>query len=311
MPAEKLDYLSLIEINGDDALSFLQGQLTNDINQTSSTWQYSGYCNPKGRLLALFQIWSVNNKIHLIIDSSLVDSITKRLRMYVMRSKVTITVINSDFYAAADADTLSELANALPEADLNTLTSNKNAIVSTNEMHILSYEKRFLFITQNQTNSTVNRDHTTSTITSSWAQLNINDGLPHINAMNTELFIPQMLNLDALDAINFKKGCYTGQEIIARMHYLGKLKQRMFVCDLSTQGNSNINPGDKVYSDPELSRSVGHIANSNNSSALAVLRLDALDENTHQPLDQLHLSAQTTLNIRQQQPYSLPAPKSK
>ena len=107
-----------------------------------------------------------------------------------------------------------------------------------------------------------------------------------------------MLNLDLLNGINFKKGCYTGQEIVARMHYLGKLKQRMFVCDLS-QANTELEPGDKVFSDEALSKSVGNIVSISNSQALAVLRLDALEETT------LFINNQTNLSIAKNQPYSL------
>ena len=86
-----------------------------------------------------------------------------------------------------------------------------------------------------------------------------------------------MLNLDVLNGVNFKKGCYTGQEIVARMHYLGKLKQRMFVCTLTQNNNEkSIQAGDKIYSDTNMKSSVGNIVSSDTDSALAVLRIDSI-----------------------------------
>ena len=87
-----------------------------------------------------------------------------------------------------------------------------------------------------------------------------------------------MINLDVIGGINFKKGCYTGQEVVARMHYLGKLKQRMFVCKIKSTGKESdieqIQAGDKIFSDESLTSSAGTIVNITNDHALAVLRLD-------------------------------------
>lgn len=293
MHIEKLDQLSLLEINGDDAIEFLQGQLTNDINQATQKWQYSGYCNPKGRLLALFKLWRHQNTVFALIDNSLVDPIVKRLRMYVMRSKVNINVSEKQCYGTFTPESLNQrTTHNLDQETLTQLANEKNAFFSDGDTHILAYKERFLCISSIEPQ--IEDKHT-----GAWAKQDINDGLPDISQSSSELFIPQMLNLDILNGINFKKGCYTGQEIIARMHYLGKVKQRMFVCNLN-QTDSNISVGDKVYSDSSLSKNIGNIVSIQDAQALAVLRMEAALENS-----QYYVTETTHLSISDTQPYSL------
>jgi len=286
MPIEKLDHLSLLKITGSDTDSFLQGQLTNDINLVNGNWQYSGYCNPKGRLIALFQLWKIDGEVFALIDKSLVENTVKRLRMYVMRSKVDISIEDIDIFSANDLQSLiaiTSITNNAPE---------QNQIIETNEGIILCAEEHFLFL--NRSANIAETDIVKSK--ANWLSTNISKGIPHLDIHSTELFIPQMLNLDVLNGINFKKGCYTGQEIIARMHYLGKLKQRMFVCDVDS--GSSIQTGDKVYSDKELTKSVGNIVSAHQKKALTVLRLDSIDTT-------LHMNNGAVLNVSESQPYSL------
>jgi len=291
MSIETLDHLSLLEISGDDAIDFLQGQLTNDIKLANQTWQYSGYCNPKGRLLALFQLWNYQNKVYALLDSSLVDSIVKRLRMYVMRSKVNIKVSESANYGIFGTDNLAKIAPNLTQEEHANL-SKQHAFYSNGNLHILNYKERYLCIAD-----TPLSDHAEHT--NLWLKQNILEGFPEVRLSSSELFIPQMLNLDVLNGINFKKGCYTGQEIVARMHYLGKVKQRMFVCELNNT-DPVIEIGAKVYGDQSLGKSIGHIVSVHEQLALAVLRVD-------ESLEQINyfLSETTQLRIRENQPYSL------
>jgi len=293
MSIETLDHLSLLEISGDDALTFLQGQLTNDINTATAAWQYSGYCNPKGRLLSLFKLWQHENTIYALLAKDSVEAITKRLKMYVMRSKVDISVSEHKCYGVIGDK--SKLAKLINTSDLSDQLDNEQySFYSNGSEHVLSFGDRFLCVVPNIENDHPNKGQ--------WQTQNILNGLPEVSASSTELFIPQMLNLDILGGINFKKGCYTGQEIVARMHYLGKLKQRMFVCKLNSS-EPNINIGDKIFTDQSLSKSAGHIASIKGENALVVLRTESSSSET------LYLDSDTTLSINETQPYSLESDK--
>jgi folate-binding protein YgfZ len=238
--------LSILKFSGADALDFLQGQLSNDIHSLSSTWQYSGYCNPKGRLLALFLMWEENDVIFAALDSSLVEAVIKRLKMYIMRSKVVVE----------------ELSDA---TSVCTIDSGKTAArfeMNINEsIHTLYFGQRELHVDLSGALQGVNSE--------AWDRACVEACEPKIDAGNVELFVPQMVNLDLLNGINFKKGCYTGQEIVARMHYLGKLKQRMYVCEVSGAAKS----GDKISSGE---RNVGNVVSVSGDRALAVIRRELL-----------------------------------
>lgn len=243
-----INNLSILKFTGADTLSFLQGQLTNDLNALSSSWQYSGYCNPKGRLLALFQLWRDGDDFYATIDTSILEATLKRLRMYVMRSKVVIEEI-------ANATFIGDVAGENNKVERFQLDID-------GPVHTLHFGDRSLLIDFSGALKGASG--------TSWQQAIIRAGEPNININNAELFVPQMVNLDLLDGINFKKGCYTGQEIVARMHYLGKLKQRMYVCELDGDSAS----GEKIMTD---NKAAGNIVSASENIALAVIRREFLD----------------------------------
>ena len=303
MIIEKLDHLTLIKITGDDAASFLQGQLTNDIELASKQWQFSGYCTPKGRLLALFTVWRTDEGIFALLDKSLVENTLKRLRMYVMRSNVIIEEIESHHYAVLQPSQKELVTNEFLKEEITNLSNYDFAIQP--DTHCLCFDNRLLVITQKP----VNTDTSNQGKQQQWLREDIKTGLPQVNEHSVELFIPQMLNLDILNGINFKKGCYTGQEIVARMHYLGKLKQRMFVCTLHSNKNDqtpneNIRVGDKIYKDSSMQSTAGNIVSVNHNIALAVLRLDSVEE-ANQGNHFFNINEDTTLQVNENQPYSL------
>ena len=292
--------LGLIKVSGDDTLTFLQGQLSNDIHElnsgTEKQWHYSGYCNQKGRLIALCQIWRDGEDVFLLMSKDLVQNSVERLRKYVMRSKVVIEVLES----VACRGILSTEAMQNTDAHLmEKLNVSANAVVSNSEQAVLKINTRYLLI--NITGGVENIYSKKIAKRSSWLAAQIENGLPNVSLDSSEMFIPQMLNLDLLGGINFKKGCYTGQEIVARMHYLGKLKQRMFVCDLTEGDAANLKPGDNIYSDVDLSKSIGTVVSSalNSNKLLAILRLTELD-NTH------YADNNTQIKVAAKQPYDIP-----
>lgn len=277
MQNSTLSNLTVLKICGEDAATFLQGQLTNDVNQLNGNWHYSGYCNPKGRLLALFILWRSNNGYYAVVDSSLAEMIIKRLKMFVLRSKVVIETLDQAHIIAVK-DELAKRNQLLVEGDSTHLQFDGYSIVVSPSGETIS---------KNDTPQQIGIDE--------WKSQNIKHGLPWISDQTHELFVPQMINLDLLGGINFKKGCYTGQEIVARMHYLGKLKQRMYLCEIETQ--SSAQAGDKVIT--QEGKSVGNlVVDPQQGRCLAVLRTELSDSTLTLDNEQ-----STTLKVSASQPY--------
>lgn len=226
-----LSHLGLLEIIGDDAETFLQGQVTNDVRLLNDNHaHYTGYCSSKGRLLALFFAFSHNQKLHLEFNQKLLEPIAKRLKMYVMRAKVTINDVSDttvrvglsgnnivDLLAPFFA-TVPKLAYESASAENGTLICMPNAGMPRYQIICNTKQAKSLWKALKKDCKPVGK--------ACWEWLEIQAGIPDVYLSTQEEFVPQMLNLDALNAINYKKGCYTGQEIVARTHYLGKIKRR-------------------------------------------------------------------------------------
>ena len=208
------DILSVIEVSGADSRKYLQGQLTNDINELDTKpFQWSAHLTNKGRILASFIIIkAAEDSYYLITPNEISDKIIPRLKMFVLRSKVSIIKLNSSvlFGDSAVSDGLS---------------------IELILQHYISLPK-------------VKADYIEHD-SELWKNVLINHGLPFIYLTTQEELTPQQVNYDLLHGVNFKKGCYTGQEIVARTHYLGKVKQRMFrfVCDFDAKiGQKVVSP---------------------------------------------------------------------
>ncbi|WP_020168763.1 MULTISPECIES: CAF17-like 4Fe-4S cluster assembly/insertion protein YgfZ [Methylotenera] len=246
-----LTHLGLLELGGAEAVSFLQGQVTNDVKLlvTNNIAHYSGYCTPKGRLLALFLAFSHDDHLHLQFNRALLEPIMKRLKMYVMRSKVEIkdvseTIIKFGINGPDSAALLTPFFSQIPTQDYELVSLDNGAIL---KLPTIAGHTRFQIFTD-AINAPIlfNALKVNCQLVGKpcWDWLDIQSGIPDVSAKTQEQFVPQMLNLDILNGINFKKGCYTGQEIVARMHYLGKVKRRTYLA--SIQSSTAPVEGDKV-----------------------------------------------------------------
>lgn len=278
-----LSHLALLEVGGDDAVTFLQGQVTNDVKLLDgSNSHYAGYCTPKGRLLAIFHVFAHNNHLHLQYNGALREQIMKRLKMYVLRSKVTIadvtdSIIRFGVAGTEAADALHRIFGSIPP-EPHRLVSLQNATLlrlpgpgARYEVFTTIEHAPGLWVQLQQSCTPVG--HT------AWEWQEIRAGIPDVTPDTLEAFVPQMLNLDALGGINFKKGCYTGQEIVARTHYLGKVKRRTQLghVDAATPPM----PGDKVYG-ADSAEPVGMVVSAAPAPAggfdlLAEIRLESLE----------------------------------
>lgn len=256
-----LSHLGLLEVSGEDAVAFLQGQLTNDVKQLNGkNSHYSGYCTAKGRLLALFLAFAHADHIHLQLNGALTGAMLKRLKMFVLRSKVGIedvsaSIIRMGVCGEATPQLLSTLfaqvpsephgIEPLPNGTLIRLPGQKPrfAIYTSPELAQEIWEKLA------QTCTPVGA--------SCWDWLEIQAGIPDITPATQEQFVPQMVNLDLLGGISFKKGCYTGQEIVARTHYLGKVKRRTYAAHVASSDQMP-QPGNPVFG-KESTEPVGQV----------------------------------------------------
>jgi len=238
---------SIIAFSGADAGTFLQGQTTCDVLSLDEKNNIFGaICNPKGRAIILFHLFKVEDCYYMVLSKDMAESTIKRLKMFVFRSKVVIEDVSSEYHICGlntpDISNTTPLAHIKFQAnrDLGMLVLPQDAF---NKLDAAAISTNYI----------------------EWQQLLTSECIPDINSSTTELFIPQMLNLDALNGINFQKGCYTGQEIIARMHYKGTVKRRL----VSYQTSEALTDGEEVYTAEDTS-SIG-----------TVLASCAVNENTH------------------------------
>lgn len=293
-----LSHYALIEASGDDVIEFLQGQLTNDIKLvTEQMSQLSAYCNPKGRILASFRIYKRQDNYYLQLHSSIVDSTIKRLRMFVMRSKVELVDRSEELVrigiAGNNADKiLSEIIATLPHKTDESCTENDITLIKLPgtlpryEAHGPLEKIKALWETLQKDAVAIGEN--------SWNLLTIRAGIPEIVSETVEAFVPQMVNLQAINSLSFTKGCYPGQEVVARMHYLGKLKRRLFIGSAKT--DTLPSPGESVMSGNENEQKVGQIvtssrSNNNQIELLAVLQIEKAAEND------LHIQSSTGPSI--------------
>ena len=213
LAATALDHLSLLCVQGKDARAFLDAQLTRNVPADRSAGASPfGYCSPKGRLLANGVVWCDDEAIWLILSRDLAAAIAKRLKMYVLRSKVTIDDASDSLPMAGVVGDGPGLAPwAVDRVDGRTW------------IRFPGVDRRFLRIGSSDGDAVAS---------STWRWLDIRAGLPWVSVATQDRFVPQMLNLEALDGVDFRKGCFPGQEIVARSQYLGKLKRRMALASL-------------------------------------------------------------------------------
>lgn len=278
-----LSHLGLLQIEGDDAVTFLQGQVTNDVKLLDgSNSHFAGYCTPKGRLLALFLAFAHNGHLHLQLNGGLADNVAKRLKMYVLRSKVSInnvsdSVIRIGIAGPQASTTLNALFGDAPQAP-HQLISLEAATV----LQLPGKTPRFEIFTDIAHAPDIwsqLQQNFTPVGAGCWDWLNIQAGIPDVTPPTVEAFVPQMLNLDLLDGINFKKGCYTGQEIVARTHYLGKVKRRTHICH--TAATAQPNAGDPLFGQ-DSTEPIGMVvtaapAPSGGYDLLAEMRLESVE----------------------------------
>ncbi|MDD2722716.1 MAG: folate-binding protein [Methylovulum sp.] len=219
-----LVFLGVLSIGGKDAAGLLQGQTTCNINDLSETQSSLGaLCNPKGRAIATFLLIKQADVFHLIVPAELLDTVRKRLGLFILRSDATITDTTNDYcllgVSPSTAPTAAWLATTpIPVASVN--FGDRSLVLATPDAAASFWSAKIQqgFLPEN---------------TDQWRLRDIVSGIPWLTGATSEAFVPLMLNLDKLGGISFSKGCYTGQEVIARTYYLGKSKRGLFLAESS------------------------------------------------------------------------------
>ncbi len=305
-----LEYMGVIAAHGPDAGTFLQTQLGNDIHELGEhSSQLSSYCTPKGRMLGLMRVFQQDGTYYLRLPADSLEAVLQRLRMFVMRTNVTLEDVSENFLriGVSGEDAVKEVsaaAGACPEAVNGVIRSGKLTVLRVPgtrpryEVFASSLQSAQAFWdAMNVRGAPVGEP--------AWRLLEIEAGIPAVFAATAELFVPQMANLQLVHGVSFKKGCYPGQEIVARMQYLGTLKRRMYLGFI--QHDAQVSPGDALFPATDDTQAVGRIVDAQphpdgGQLALAVLQIKSAEA------DDVFLgSAGGPAFVRQTLPYAFAA----
>jgi folate-binding protein YgfZ len=215
-----LEHLRILTISGEDAGELLQGQMTQDVRKLEDEKIHiTSFCNVQGRVIASSFIQERNDQYDLILSSEIIDDLENHLQRYILRSKVLIEQSDEKTFGAYKSDINED------SKECRSLKNDPKRVLTLSSQVPESIDN---FITSEE-----------------WIRCDIENSIAIINKESTEKFIPQMLNLDILDAVSFSKGCYTGQEVVARVQHRGKIKQRMF--KFKTENEDLISHGSEIH----------------------------------------------------------------
>ena len=231
-----LSQLGLIAVAGPEAQTFLQGQLSNDLRELSETHtQLSSHCSAKGRMLANFRVLRFEESLFLLLPRVQKDSLLKRLRMFLLRAKATIddasdALVCIGLIGACAETSLTQAFGRLPSEPNAMLRKDATALIRIADANA---NPRYLLIGPAEAArgawEAARADGAEPSNPDLWALHDIRAGIPTVLPETSDSFVPQMANMQLIDGVSFHKGCYTGQEVVARMQYLGKLKRRMYI----------------------------------------------------------------------------------
>ncbi|MES2832148.1 MAG: folate-binding protein [Pseudomonadota bacterium] len=281
---------SLIVASGIDAASFLHNQLTNDVEHIGQDQaRLAGYCTPKGRLLATLLVWRSGDQIFLHLPRALQPGIRKRLQMFILRAKVVLADADAQstqlgLAGPAVAAALRQWFSAVPTLPYTLVHNDAGTLIRLADTD--DGMARYLWISDVAT-LTKAWPHLALTLhpsgTDAWRLGRIRAGIALITPATQEKFVPQMVNFELVGGVSFKKGCYPGQEIVARSHYLGKPKRRMVQ---ATVDAVDVAAGTEVFASDDPEQACGMIVEAattdmNSSLCLVEIKLTALETSVH------------------------------
>lgn len=250
--------LGVIRASGEDARHFLHNQLTNDISSLGTGEAcLAGYCSPKGRLLATLLVWAVDDALMLMLPKSLLQGFQKRLHMFVLRSKVTLEDVSDTLCVAGVGLASTASTSSVPNAVYRSQPMAGGELIRVPDAMGMA---RALWVgpVAKREEIALSLPGLSPQPQSYWRWLDIQAGVPQLLEATREQFVPQMVNFELLGGVNFRKGCYPGQEIVARSQYLGKLKRRMLLARVDV---AEVAPGTEVFSEDDPGQPCGMIVN--------------------------------------------------
>lgn len=277
----ELQHTGLIRFSGEEARAFLHNQLSCDVAAlTFGRSTYGAYCNPKGRVLASFLLWRSEQGLFMQLPSSLREPIQQQLSKFILRSKVKAENFTDDpaLIGVAGKDAAARLQQALgaaPTAPHDVVHVDGATIIR------LPVDRYEIAVPREQAPRLAEALGAAEQAgPEHWEWLAIRAGIPVILSATQEQFVPQMVNLDLIGGVSFQKGCYPGQEIVARMRYRGTLKQRMYLANVTSIEHPQ--PGEKFYSPTFGDQACGTLVNAARApeggyDLLAVIQISAAE----------------------------------
>jgi folate-binding protein YgfZ len=294
----RLPHWGLMRAQGSEARSFLHGQLTNDVaSLTPNALRLAGFCSAKGRLQASFQLWQhTEDELLLACHASVLPATLKRLSMFVLRSKCKLSdagaagLVASGLVGSSARSALvaAGMSNPWTQAPLDggdllclpPVAGLARAVWVAPADAVLSTAKGAPALAE-----------------STWHRLELLSGLPVVEAATVDQFVPQMLNYELVGGVDFRKGCYPGQEVVARSQYRGTVKRRMFLFEVAALAA----PGQEVFHSADPGQPAGMVVNAAEGLALVEVKLAALGNGS------LHLGAiDGPLLAQRDLPYPVP-----
>ena len=272
--AVRLGDWGVIRAIGPEARSFLHGQLTQDIEHLpAGQARLAGYCSAKGRLLATFVVWSCNEQETLLACSAdLLDSVLKRLSMFVLRAKCKLSDASAEWPLWGITG---EVAADAPGPVWGTVCGEGRALIRLPDAGTAGIDPVARYLCAGAPPADL-----AALDIEDWRWLEVRSGVARIVAATSEQFVPQMVNLELVAGVNFQKGCYPGQEIVARSQYRGTLKRRLFVVD--GDGEEPLRPGQEIFHSAEPDQPAGSVvlgatSTRGSHSALVSLKIAAVE----------------------------------
>lgn len=301
-----LTHWGVIRALGADAATFLHGQLTNDIAHLELGQAcLAGYCSAKGRLLATFIVWRESHEeIVLVCERSVLAATLKRLSMFVLRAKCKLSDATDErplwgLWGLADHSEAASLPNMKPWTVDDDASASAPVEATVVRLPDVQGQWRAIWVGRDASPVTTMQ---ASAPLSAWQHLQVASGLPMIEAATADQFVPQMINYELIDGVNFQKGCYPGQEVVARSQYRSTAKRRMFLFETSAPAQA----GMEVFQGSDAEQPAGMVVNAvklpeGNTLLLAEVKLAALASGS------LHLGAATGAGLEARVlPYEVP-----
>lgn len=251
-----LTHLALIEATGEDAKTFLHSQFTNDINHLAQGQaEHAGWCSAKGRMQASFVAWHEGDAYRLMLAADLLEATQKRLQMFVLRAKVKLTAQNDQILLGIAGP---QAVEALADAGLTAPGEVMRCSTGDGVTLIHLDSQRYVLAVAESAAPGLWQKLSVKARPAGvpvWRWLDVQAGFPLVTLATKEEFVPQMADFEKIGGVSFHKGCYPGQEIVARTQYLGKVKRHLY----RLTGDTALQAGDELYSPDNLEQASGKI----------------------------------------------------